>query len=332
MKKPISILIIVIAVLSSCVPARKYEEMQVRAEKAEKDRLDLLEKNKDLEAQLNELEIELDNLKMDVKSLRHDTTVTGVSLRKMTKQYDKINRLNDELVDKIRQLQQSNAVESTKLVSELEDTRSELQKKEDALRTLEGQLTNKEQKLNNLNTELQEREKRVKELEAMIAEQELASNELRRKIADALLGFEDKGLTVQQKDGKIYVSMEAKLLFPSGSTTIDSEGKRALEDLAGVLKDQDDISILVEGHTDTDKIKGGSMKDNWDLSVLRATAVIRILVDKGVEPTRVTPAGRGEFVPVDTGKSQEAKAKNRRIEIIITPNLDKIFDIIDSSK
>ncbi len=326
------LLLIVSTALTSCVPARKYEEMQLRAEKAEGTRLSLIEKNKDLETKLNELEIQLDNLKMDVKSLRHDTTVTGISLRKMTSQYDKINRLNDELLDKVNMLQENSAAQSTKLVGELDAARTKLQKREDALRKLEGEVSGKEAKLNTLNSELKDREKRVKELEQMIAQQEEATNALKRKISEALLGFQDKGLTVEQKNGKIYVSMEAKLLFPSGSTNIDSEGKKALVDLSKVLKDQKDISIVVEGHTDTDKIKGGSMKDNWDLSVLRATSVVRLLVDKGIDPTRVTPAGKGEFIPVDPGKDSAAKAKNRRIEVVITPNLDEIFDIIDSKK
>jgi len=320
---------VMIFFISSCVPSRKFEDMKLRAEAAEKTRLELLEKMKGAETNLERQIDEVTKMKSDLKTLKHDTTVTGSSLRKMTSQYDKINSLNDQLIDKIKQLESNNKAESVKLVTELELTREQLQKKEDELRGLETNLNTKEEKLGNLNKALELREKRVKELESILAEQKAASEALKEKISDALLGFRDKGLKVELKDGKIYVSMEAKLLFPSGSTTIDPEGKKALVDLAKVLKDQADISIMVEGHTDTDKIMGGSMKDNWDLSVLRATSVVRILTQEGVDQTRVTPAGRGEFIPLDPGKSKEAKAKNRRIEVVITPDLGSVFELLE---
>ncbi len=318
-----------VILLAGCVPAKKYEDMKLRAESAEKNQQTMLEKLKNIENQLAEREDEFNRLKTDIKALKHDTMVTGRSLRKMTSQYDKINRLNDELIDKIRQLENSNKAESVKLVSELERSREDLQRKEDALRALENSLNTQKSELGALNKELEKREQRVKELESILAEQKAASERLKEKIAQALLGFRDKGLQVEQRDGKIYVSMQAKLLFPSGSTNIDSEGKKALEELALVLKDQEDISIMVEGHTDTDKIRGGNLKDNWDLSVLRATSVVRILIAKGVDATRVTPAGRGEFVPVDPAKSSDAKAKNRRIEVVITPDLNSVFELLD---
>jgi len=327
--KQLSILLLIAASIYACVPAKKFEDMQLRAENAEKLKGSMLEKMKNIETQLAEQNTEMESLKRDLKALQRDTMVTGTSLRKMTSQYDKINSLNDQLIDKIKQLESSNKAESVKLVTELETTRETLQQKEDKLRTLETTLNTKEQKLGDLNKALEQREKRVKELESVLAEQKASSEALKKRISDALLGFKDKGLKVALKEGKIYVSMEAKLLFPSGSTSIDKEGKQAISELAEVLKDQQDISIMVEGHTDTDKIKGGSMKDNWDLSVLRATSVVRILTDKGVNPTRVTPAGRGEHLPLDAEKSKEAKAKNRRIEVVITPNLDSVFELLE---
>lgn len=320
--------VIVLAV--SCVPARKFEEMNQKAKDCETKKTELLEKNKELEIKHQELVDKMVRLEADNITLQRDTNVTSTSLRKMMLQYDKINTLNDELLSKVRQLQQSGEKESYKLMSELDQANKNLQDKEDILREMEKSLNSKEKNLGELSGALQSREKRVKELEDLISQKEAASALLKKKISDALLGFKDKGLTVEQKNGKIYVSMDAKLLFGKGSTVVDQEGKKALQDLAAVLKDQKDISILVEGHTDTDKISGGTMKDNWDLSVLRATSVVRILTDKnGVDPNQITPAGRGEFAPVDPGTSEISKSKNRRIEVIITPSLDKLFELIE---
>ncbi len=329
MKKLILFLTVTLFV-ASCVPARKFQEISAKAEASEKQRAEFEEQNKEYKSKLDAQQIEIDGIKSEISGLKRDTLVNGTSLRKMTNQYDKINSLNDELIDKVRQLQQNNANESTKLVIELENTKKILQEKEDDLRDMEKALNAKEKNLGELSGELKQREQRVKELESLIAQKEEASNALKKKISDALLGFKDKGLTVVQKNGNIYVSMDAKLLFSKGSTVVDQEGKKALQELANVLKDQTDISILVEGHTDTDKINGGLMKDNWDLSVLRSTSVVRILTEnKGVDPKRVTPAGRGEYVPVDEGTTELSKSKNRRIEIVITPNLDELFELID---
>ena len=138
-------------------------------------------------------------------------------------------------------------------------------------------------------------------------------------------------MTVEQRNGKIYVSLEAQLLFPSGSTVVNAEGKKALLDLSEVIRDEKDITILVEGHTDTDPYNGGgAIKDNWDLSVMRATAVVKIMTNEGkMDQTMLTAAGRGEYVPVAPNTTAEGKAKNRRIEVILTPNLDKLFEIIN---
>ncbi len=315
--------------VGGCVPAKKFEDMRVRAEAAEKERQSLLEKLKNFEISKTECEDKLKGMNTEIASLKRDTMITGKSLRKMTSQYDKINNLNDELIKKIRQLENSNKSESVKLVSELESTRSELQKREDQLRDMERRIKGEEDKLGALSSKLKSREQRVQELENMIAEQKAAADALKQKISNALLGFRDRGLSVEQRDGKIYVSMDAKLLFASGSTTVNTDGETAINDLANVLKDQKDITIMVEGHTDTDQMRGGSIKDNWDLSVLRATSVVRILTSQGVDQTQVIPAGRGEFIPVDIGKSSEAKAKNRRIEVIITPDLDSVFELLD---
>lgn len=209
---------------------------------------------------------------------------------------------------------------SATLNTQLEATRIELQKKEDYLNQLEKELNAKERVL-------QQREQRVNELEEMIASKDDALKQLKDKVANALLGFEGKGLTVEEKNGKIYVSLEAKLLFKSGSTDVDAEGEQALIDLAKVLQDQEGLEIIVEGHTDTDPLKSSKHpKDNWELSVLRATSVVKIMTANSEIDERVLSAsGRSEYHPVDPTD----KSKNRRIEIIIAPNLDELFEMIN---
>ena len=147
----------------------------------------------------------------------------------------------------------------------------------------------------------------------------------------ALIGFADKGITVEQKNGRVYVSMEAELLFSSGSTAVGAEGKTAVMQLAKALEGQEDLTVLVEGHTDSDKMSGkGAIKDNWELSAKRATAVVRImLANSNLDPAILTAAGRGEFSPIVENNTKENKAKNRRIEVILTPNLDKLFEILE---
>ncbi|MCD8185411.1 MAG: OmpA family protein [Rikenellaceae bacterium] len=179
--------------------------------------------------------------------------------------------------------------------------------------------------------QLAERERAIAELEQMLRNREAALNLIRQKVADALLGFEGKGLTVTQRDGKVYVSMDEKLLFRSGSFTIEPEGANAVRELANVLAQNPDINVLVEGHTDNVAYRGsGNLQDNLDLSVKRATTVTRLLLEnKSIDPVRITSAGRGEYLPLYTEDTAEARQKNRRTEIILTPKLDELLQIID---
>ena len=179
--------------------------------------------------------------------------------------------------------------------------------------------------------ELSERSQRVDELEQMLRarEESIAAN--RRKVADALLGIEGKGLSISTREGKVYVSMEDKLLFRSGSFEIDPNGARAVRDLAGVLAQNPDINVMVEGHTDDVPYRpNGQLKDNLDLSAKRATTVVRLLLENGeIAPERIIAAGRGESLPIDPAKTREARAKNRRTEIILTPKLDELMQLMD---
>ena len=181
---------------------------------------------------------------------------------------------------------------------------------------------------------LNERSRRVNELEAMLRSREEAINVIRRKVTDALTGFDGKGLSISIKNGNVYVSMDDKLLFRSGSFEIDPNGARAVHDLATVLAQNPDINVMVEGHTDDVPYRpNGQLRDNLDLSAKRATTVVRLLLEnKGIAPSRIIAAGRGESLPVASGKTSEARAKNRRTEIILTPKLDELMQLMQEQK
>jgi chemotaxis protein MotB len=185
-------------------------------------------------------------------------------------------------------------------------------------------------KVSQLSSDLQKREQRLKEVEDALKKRDAATNALKDKLQQALLGFQNSGLTVDIRNGKVYVSLADKLLFPSGSIVIDERGKQALNQLAVVLNKEPDINIAVEGHTDTKKVINlGQIKDNWDLSVLRATSVSRYLTEtQNVDPHRLTATGKGQFQPVDPGTTPDALAKNRRIEIVLSPKLDELYNLI----
>ncbi|MBX3042198.1 MAG: flagellar motor protein MotB [Candidatus Kapabacteria bacterium] len=187
-------------------------------------------------------------------------------------------------------------------------------------------------KLEELQKDIADREKRIEEIKLKLEERDRFLTALRERIQRAMAGVEEGGLSVYVKDGKLYVSLSNKLLFKTGSTVIDKTGLDALLQLAVVLNQQEDINILVEGHTDNQPItaQAGRFKDNWDLSVMRATEVVRYLtVDGKVNPKRIIASGRGEFFPIQDGDSPEERATNRRTEIILTPNIDILFDLFD---
>ena len=185
-------------------------------------------------------------------------------------------------------------------------------------------------KVSQLSADLQKREARLKEVEDILRKRDEASNALKNKLQKALLGFQQNGLTVDMRNGKVYVSLTDKLLFPSGSIVIDERGKSALKQLAAVLNKEPDINIAVEGHTDNKKIINlGQIKDNWDLSVLRATSVSRYLTEvEKIDPHRLTATGKGEYQPIDNANTAEALSKNRRIEIVLSPKLDELYNLI----
>jgi chemotaxis protein MotB len=174
------------------------------------------------------------------------------------------------------------------------------------------------------------KEKKIHELQEILSRKDSAVNDLRTVITDALIGFDDEDLTVNVKGGKVYVSLSEQLLFKSGSSKVDPKGSEAIEKLAGVLKNNKEIQVLIEGHTDNVPLSGkGDIKDNWDLSVKRATSIVRILQNNKIDAKRIVASGRGEFMPVASNDSPDGRSKNRRTEIILSPKLDEVFKILN---
>ena len=328
MKKILIYLLISSFFFQGCVPARKFEEISEKQEVCAGELKTLKTLKTELQTENTELESINQQLKELTSRLIKDTTILGKSLRMKEKQYDKIDLLNKRIQDQLEMLQKGQSIEKQRLMADLEKRKSDLLILEDQQRAFEIELNNKKQQLEDMSLELQKREQRVNELEEIIANKDAMVRALKEKVANALLGFRDKGLSVIEKDGKVYISMDAKLLFASGSTKVDSEGIKALKELAKVLEDQKDLEILVEGHTDTDKMRSNSHPvDNWELSVLRATSVVKIMLENSkMDPTTVSASGRSQFIPIDI----ENKAKNRRIEVVLIPKLDELFEIINN--
>ncbi len=331
MKRLFLLLIPVSLAVVSCVPSRMHNELKAKKAACDKENEELKAANLQLTTKLSELQSMVDDLKSRVAALEADTAVSGAGWREAKENYDRINAQYQALLkDGPNAL--SNAEATKKLIRDLQKTQEELQRKEDELNKKAKVLAEKEASLQSVSGELDTKNRRLAELERILAAKDSAANALRNAVANAMLGYKDKGLSVEMKNGKVYVMMEERLLFATGSIVVDPKGVEALHDLGAVLEKNPDISILIEGHTDNVPMKGaGEIKDNWDLSVMRATSVVKILLTQSkVSPLRLTAAGRGEFVPVDKVNTAEARKKNRRIEIILTPRLDEILKLLET--
>lgn len=316
----------------ACVPATQFEDLQDEQAKCEEENQLLKEENKDYSIQTTELKAQVKRISARLDSLKKDSSVYTNKLYTLNKDYDKIKRQYNDLQRIQNQVMEGNIKETRQLLKELQTTQESIQKQEDELRSLETSLEEERANLNLLTRELESKKARLIELETILYKKDSAVNALKDKVTKALLGFEDKGLNINLKNGKVYVSLEEKLLFQSGSTEVDPKGVAALKKLAGVLAKNPDINIMVEGHTDdVPYISSEAIKDNWDLSVKRATAIVRILLDNSnIDGSRIIAAGRSKYLPVEKGKSSEARRKNRRTEIILTPKLDELFQILES--
>ncbi len=326
-------LCLLILVISSCVPQRKLEETQAKLTDCETSMAAAKKVSQECEASLAEAKEKMAKEEKELAGLQRDTAIMGNNLRLLSNKYDKLNLVNDQLLDKYNRMLAGSEKDNAALSGKLQMTQEQLLKKEDELKALELRLNKQQQDLDALSAELKKREARVNELEDVLKKKDQATADLKKKLQDALFNFENKGLTITQKNGKVYVSMDESLLFASGKTDVQPKGIDALKNVAKVLEQNTDINILVEGHTDDVPMKGaGEIKDNWDLSVMRATSVTKIMLQNAkIDPTRITSAGRGEFFPLDPAKTAEARKKNRRTEIILTPKLDELLKVLENN-
>lgn len=278
-------------------------------------------------------------LEAKVEKLDAETRELSGRLKQVTDERDRLKADYNKMQSKVSELQNAqedlirgNVSETKRLLAELQAAQENLQKKEDLLRQLEQNLDIKKASLDELSHELEKRNARMAELEQILNAQKKIVQDLKAKVSEALLGFENMGLTVSVRDGKVYVSLDEKLLFKSASWEIDANGRNALRNLAAVLERNPDIQITIEGHTDNVPYNpsGGQLKDNWDLSVKRATTVIRVLLEgTKIDPKRLTAAGRSQYLPVDSRNTADARQKNRRTEIILTPDLSALYNILN---
>lgn len=310
---------VVLSLTTSCVSKKIYQDLENKYADLKKEHNALSDENgllktdkNQLELDKNNLQTELDKTKAERDKLATDYAATKKSLDNLKASYAALEKDSNDALE-------ANINKNRQLLAELEAKQKALAAEQD--------------RLNKLKKDLEASSTRLAELEKMMADKDAAMKKLKETLTKSLKAFEGKGLTVTEKDGKVYVSMENKLLFESGSWTVGSEGKKAVDLVGKVLGDNPDISVLIEGHTDNDKITGtigGGVENNWDLSTKRATAIVNILsTNAKVKKENLTAAGRGEYAPLMSNETAEGKAKNRRIEIILTPKLDEISKMLN---
>jgi chemotaxis protein MotB len=315
MKRTITFILLVAGLSSCVVTKKKYDDILAQKVRMEAD---LAERNAELEkanARLQQLDDQVTKLITDSSTLAGDLQSKSNRLAELTREYDQLNAYYKNLLTSSGKLNRDMAQQQEQLLA------------------IQNNLERTRKMNDSLSISLTEREKKVKELEAVLAAKDKAVNDLKNRISNALLNFKENDLTVNIKNGKVYVSLAEQLLFASGSVVVDNKGVTALQQLAKAIKDQHDINIMIEGHTDNVPVSKLSqyMQDNWDLSVMRATAITKILTKAGVSPKQITASGRGEFVPLAGNDTPQNRQKNRRTEIIITPNLDELFKILETN-
>jgi chemotaxis protein MotB len=325
-----SLAITLIAVLSgifviSCVPGKKFREVQNTSRQNMIDRDDFKAENLTLSMQNREIESKISALEKEMSKSRQDLTLAEIERNKAKDELNIISARYNDLQNAQEDLIKGNVSETKKLLADLQAAQDNLRQKEDIMRQLEQSMDLKKVSLDELTLELEKKNSRLAELEKILDAQKKIASDLKNKVSEALLG-------VTNKNGKVYVSLDEKLLFKTASWDIDANGRNALRKLAGVLEKNPNIQVTIEGHTDNVPYNPGSsqLKDNWDLSVKRATTVVRVLLEGSkIKPGRLTAAGRSEYVPVEAGDTPDARQKNRRTEIILTPDLTELYDLIN---
>ncbi len=335
-RKSVLPVLLIALMAASCVTGKKYNTLSDKSLMllSERDSLKaeniwLAMSNRELTTKSKQLTEETGRLTDDLGRIQSDLAQSRDEVSRLTTRYQELQKAQEELVA-------GKAQETQRLLAELRAAQADLQKKEDLMRDLEMNLDTKKASLEELTYELDRRNARLTELEKMLDAQQKAVRDLKAKVSEALYGFENNGLSVTMKNGQVYVSMDEKLLFKTGSYEIDANGRAALRKLGALLEKNPDITVTIEGHTDDVPYRaapGQQILDNWDLSVKRATTVVRVLTqDTNINPKRLVASGRSEYMPVDAGKTADARQKNRRTEIILTPDLSALYKILESYK
>jgi chemotaxis protein MotB len=301
--------------LYGCVSQKKYDQMTRLKSNLEQENANLGEKLEIAQQKSDRLLSQIEEMTLDSLKLYEALQNTRQEYNKSKQQHDQLQKYYNELAENSGKLNQN------------------LAEKQKQLMELEVNLEKARKRTEELSASLEEREKKVMELENVLAEKDQAVQDLKNLVSNALLNFAENDLSIEIRNGKVYVSLSEQLLFRSGSIIVDTKGVSALEKLANALKESNDINIMVEGHTDNVPISKLSqyMKNNWDLSVMRATSIVKILTDAGVPPEQIIASGRGEFQPVTSNENAEGRKLNRRTEIILTPKLDELFQILQSN-
>lgn len=317
MIKRISLIVFSLVLFSSCVSKKIYTDLEDKYANLKKE-------NRSLTDDVSALSADKTKLTNDLNSLQSAYDAAVKERDQLSINYNAVKSNLDKLRASYKALEENSSASIAANSKKNRELLAQLEAKEQAL-------VAENIRLGKLKEELENRSKRVAELESVIAAKDANMRALKHAISKALTNFEGKGLTVEQRDGKVYISMENKLLFQSGSWSVGADGRKAVQQLGSVLAENPDIAILIEGHTDNVPYKGNAqLSGNWDLSTKRATAIVNILRENtAINPESLTAAGRGEYAPIATNDTAEGKAKNRRIEVILTPKLDEISKLLN---
>ena len=328
----LAISLLLLLFFSACVSPKLVEELKSQQDEIHDENQQIKKENTSLTTQNTELLYNVNRLMSEIDALIADSVEQYKSYISLQDKYDILNQSYELLSAKNSQMMANRADEVKRLLEELQLSKQELLEKEDELSKIEESLSIKQTELLQTQKTLEEREQKVIELQSAINRKDSVLNALKKRLSNALLGFEGDGLTITQKKGKVYISLEEKLLFASGSWQVDSRGVDALSKLSNALESQQEINVNIEGHTDSIPFGGrGQIKDNWDLSVLRATAIVKILASSSsISPERLSASGRGEYFPIASNRTVEGRRTNRRIEIILSPKLDDLYELLNN--
>ncbi|MEL6635357.1 MAG: OmpA family protein [Bacteroidota bacterium] len=328
---PAFLLLGTLSLLSSCIPRQKYDQALLSSSQYKKSRDSL----RTVADENRYAQYDLDRRNQELSQLQEDLKDNQDKLQNLQRSQNDIQQRYDELLEQNKLLLSNSSSDVQQLTNKISEKQAILDAKDREVRSLQAEIAQLQGLVQDKEAEITaalgadqgaEYQAQIQELQAALSAKEAALGNLRSNLNQALHSFSSTDLTVSEANGKIYVSLSQNLLFASGSNRLDWKGKRAIQTLAGVLKDNPNVEVNVEGHTDTD----GSAAQNWDLSVRRATAVAQVLVSSGVDPKRVIASGRAFYQPIASNGTAAGKAQNRRTEIILSPKLDQLYDLINN--